>query len=107
MNRKINHKYEDGIEKSVLRITNWHHEVAGDREGRIFLSHTQTNNGFFFLLTSKHLILHWKKERKKGFHKTLNRLRYDTVMSFYHFNDITERHAAIRFFSFHRAGTGV
>ena len=27
----------------------------GDREGLIFLSHPHTNNGFFFLLTTKYL----------------------------------------------------
>ena len=29
----------------------------GDPEGRIFLSHPHTNNGFFFLLAIKYLIL--------------------------------------------------
>ena len=33
----------------------------GDREGRIFLSHPHTNNGFFFLLTTKYRILYRKK----------------------------------------------
>ena len=46
----------------------------GDRVGRIFLSHPHTNNGSLFLL---------------------NTLRYDMVTSFYHFNDVTERRAAI------------
>ena len=32
----------------------------GDRERRIFLSHPHTNNGFFFLLTTKYHILNWK-----------------------------------------------
>ena len=50
------------IEKSVPRITVWHHEACrvmtnGDREGRIFLSHPQTNNILFYLLTIKYRIL--------------------------------------------------
>ena len=37
------HECEGGIEKSVPRITDWHHEACrmmtnGDHEGRIFLS---------------------------------------------------------------------
>ena len=36
------HECEGRIEKSVLRITDWHHEACrvmpiGDRDGRIFL----------------------------------------------------------------------
>ena len=30
----------------------------GDRQGLVFLSHPHTNNGFFFLLTSKYGILY-------------------------------------------------
>ena len=55
----IYHVCEGGIEKSVPRITDWHHEACrvmtnGDPEGRIFLSYSypHTNNGFFFLLTT-------------------------------------------------------
>ena len=29
INVRIHHEYEGGIEKSVLRITNWHHEACG------------------------------------------------------------------------------
>ena len=52
---RIYHKCEGKIEKSVLRITIWHHEACrvmtnGDLEGRIFLSYPHTNKGFFFLL---------------------------------------------------------
>ena len=59
----IHHKYEGGIEKSVLRITDWHHEACrvmtiGDPEGRIFLSHPHSHDGYFFLLTSEYLILY-------------------------------------------------
>ena len=66
---RIYHECEGGIEKSVPRITNWHHEACrvmtnGDREGLIFLSHPHTNNGFFFLLTAKYLILYWKNMKK-------------------------------------------
>ena len=35
-----------------------------DCEGRIFLSDLHTNNGFFFLLTIKYLILYWKNIKK-------------------------------------------
>ena len=52
---RIYHEYEGGIEKSVLRITDWPHEPCQvmticDREEQIFLSHPKTNNGFIFLL---------------------------------------------------------
>ena len=60
---RIHHKCEGGIEKSVLRITDWHHEACqvmtnGDRQGRIFLSHPHMNNGFFFLFTTKYHIFY-------------------------------------------------
>ena len=50
---RIYHEYEGRIEKSVRRITFWHHEVCqvmtnGDLEGWIFLSYPR----FFFLLTT-------------------------------------------------------
>ena len=49
---RIYHECEGRIEKSVPRITVWHHEACrvmtnGDPEGRIFLNYPQTNNGFF------------------------------------------------------------
>ena len=55
-NIRIYHECEGGIEKSVPKITKWHHEACqvmtiGDHEGQIFLSHPHTNNGFFSLLT--------------------------------------------------------
>ena len=34
--------------------------TIGDHEGRIFLSHPHTHDGYIFLLTSKHLILYYK-----------------------------------------------
>ena len=63
---RIFHECEVKIEKSVLR--NWHHEACrvmtnGDQDGRIFLSHPHTNNGFFFLLTTK-LEKHEKTSRE-------------------------------------------
>ena len=66
---RINHECECGIEKAVPRITDWHHEAcrvmtSRDHEGRIFLSHPHTNNGFFFLLTAKYRILYWKYMKK-------------------------------------------
>ena len=73
---RILHECESGIEKSVPRITDDH----GDHAGRIFLSHTHTNNGFFFLLTTEYLILYWKN-LKKAFQKILNSLRCDVMTS--------------------------
>ena len=75
-----------GIEKSVPRITNWHHQACrvmtnGDHEGQIFLSHPHKNNGLFFLLTTRYIILYWKKD-EKGVQKILNTLKCDMVMSF-------------------------
>ena len=55
---RIYYECEGGIEKSVPRITDWHHEACrvmtliGDREGRIFLSPHTTNNEFIFLITT-------------------------------------------------------
>ena len=52
---RIYHECEVGREKSVLRITVWHHEVCrvminNAPEGQIFVSHEHTNSGLFFLL---------------------------------------------------------
>ena len=60
---RIHHECEGGIEIYVPRITVLHHEACrvmtnGDREGRVFLSHPNTNNVFLFLLTTKYLILY-------------------------------------------------
>ena len=65
-NIRIHPACEGGIEKFALRIAVWHHEACrvmtnGDHEGRIFLSHPHTNNGFFFLLAIKYHILCLKK----------------------------------------------
>ena len=60
---RIYHECESGIEKCVSRITDSHLKACrvmsnGDNEGRILLSHPQTNSGLFFLLTIKYLILY-------------------------------------------------
>ena len=78
---RIYHECEDGIEKSVPRITDWYDEAChlmttGDREGPIFLSHPHKNNGFFFLLTS---IL---EKLGKDIQKILNMLRCELMMPF-------------------------
>ena len=75
-NIRIYHECEGRIEKSVPRITVWHHEACRvmtncDPEGQIFLSYPHTNIGFFFLLTSTVLYL------KISFQKSLNTLRYN------------------------------
>ena len=71
---RIYHECEGGIEKCIPRSTHWHHKACRvmkiiDHEGRIFLSHPHTNNGFFFLLTTKCFILYWKN-KKKAFGKS-------------------------------------
>ena len=50
-NIRIYHECEDDIKKSVLRITDWHHEANrsitnSDRKGRIYLSNSHKNNFF-------------------------------------------------------------
>ena len=55
-NIRIHHESEGGIEKIRTeddRLESWACRVMtnGDREGRIFLSHPHTNNGFSFLHT--------------------------------------------------------
>ena len=64
--RNIHHEGEDWIEKSVPRITDWHHKACRvmtnvDHKGRIFQSHPYMNNGCFFLLTTKYLERTWKR----------------------------------------------
>ena len=46
---RIDHEREGTIEKSVPRITDWHHEACramtnGDREGRIFPSYPSSHS---------------------------------------------------------------
>ena len=60
----IHHEFEVGIEKSVQKITDRHHEVCrvmtiGNREGRIFLSDPHSHDGYVFLFTTKYLILYY------------------------------------------------
>ena len=67
---------EGRTEKSVPKITDWHHETCrvvtkGDPKGLAFLSYPHTNNGFFFLLT---IVFFYSKVR---FQKSLNTLRCD------------------------------
>ena len=64
---RIYRECEGGIEKSVSRITDWHHKACGamangNREGRIFLSHAHTNNELFFLLSTKYCIYLLKEQ---------------------------------------------
>ena len=113
---RIHNEYEDGIEKSVQRVADWHHEACrvmtnGDRERRIFLSHPHTNSGFFFLLTTNYSILLWKN-RKKGFQKIPNSLatwwRY-FIITITPGNDARlacGRRAAVRFLNFPTGGYG-
>ena len=56
-NKRIYLKCEGRIEKSVPRITVWHHEAwrvmpNGDPKRWIFQYYPHTKNGFFFLLTA-------------------------------------------------------
>ena len=66
---RIQHECEDEIEKSILRITDWHHKACrvmtnDDHEGLIFLYHPHMNNGVFYLLTSKYPIFYWKDMKR-------------------------------------------
>ena len=63
---RIYQECEGGIEKSVPRITIWHHEACqaftnGETEGQIFLSHSHTNSVFIFLLSINFLHFCLKK----------------------------------------------
>ena len=66
---RIHFECDGGIEKSVPRITDWHHEACrvmtySDREGRIFPTLPHSNSGFFFLHTIKYIILYLKRHPK-------------------------------------------
>ena len=64
----------------------------GDREGRIFLCHSQTNNRFFF---THHSIPHFILEKhEKDFQKVLNTLICDMVITLQ-----WHRRTAVRFLS--------
>ena len=56
------------------------------------------------MLTTKYLIFIVKNVKRLP--KILNTLRCDMVTSFEHYNDVTDRRAAVRFLSFPRVGTG-
>ena len=61
-NIRIYHECDSRIEQSIPRIAVWHHEACrvmtnSDHEGLIFLSYPNTNNGFFFLLTTVFIYL--------------------------------------------------
>ena len=76
---------DGGIEKSVPMITDWYKEAYqmitnGDHEGRIFLSHTHTNNGFFFLLTTIYRILYWKNIKQLPDNPELAEMRHSDVI---------------------------
>ena len=66
-NLRIYHECDNGIEKSVPSITDWHHEACRvminniDPEGRIFLSQPHTNIRLFFLLTLEYHIFVFQK----------------------------------------------
>ena len=60
---RIYHECEGRIEKSVRKITIWHHQACrvmtnGDPEGRIFLSYLRTNIGFFLMLITYFIKIH-------------------------------------------------
>ena len=83
---RIYYECEGGIEKSILRIKDWHHGACRvmtntDLEWRTFLSHPHTNNGFFFcspLNTSFYIGKTKKTSRKSWIH-------WDTTW-WHHFN---------------------
>ena len=63
---RIYHVCELWRDKSVLRITVWHHEACrvmtnGAPEGQIFASHDHTNSGFFFLLNIVYFKISFQK----------------------------------------------
>ena len=84
-NIRIHLECEDGIEKSVSRITDWHHEACrvmpnGDREERIFLSHPHTNHGLFFLHYTNFLILYWKNMKRLVENPEFGKMRHGDVI---------------------------
>ena len=75
-NIRIYHECEGRIEKSVSRITIWHHEACrvmtnGDPKGWIFLSCPQRNNRFFSCSPLFFYLFYFKM----SFQKSLNMLR--------------------------------
>ena len=79
---EIHHECKEGIEKSVPRITDWHHEACrvmtnGDHEGRIFLSHPPLNDEYFFSFLYVIIIMCQLVLSNDTFYQTV-----DTLMSF-------------------------
>ena len=54
--------------------------TSGDHEGRISLSHPHTNNGFFFLLTTKYLILYEKDMKRLPENPEFAEMRHGDVI---------------------------
>ena len=52
----------------------------GDRGGQIFLSHPHTHDGYFFLLTTKYLILYWKDVKRFQENPEFAEMRYGEVI---------------------------
>ena len=95
---RIYHECEAGKEKSVPRITFWHHRACrvmtnGDPNRRIFYP-TLTPIMDSFSCSPINTSFYIGKNMNKCFQKILNRLRCDMVMSFYHCNEVTVLPAA-------------
>ena len=113
INVRIYHECEGGIEKSVPRITDWHHEASQamtihDFEGWVFLSHPHTNNRFFFLLTTMYCILYWKSINVQSLPESPEfvEMRHSDVILKLQWRHRSRCHkrVAVRFLSFPRAG---
>ena len=68
---RIHQECEDGIEKSISRMTDGYHEACpvittGDHERPIFLFHPHKNNDFLFLLTIQYGIFIFKKTHRSS-----------------------------------------
>ena len=55
--------------------------MTSRREGRSFLSHPHTNNGFHFLLTTKYLMLYWKNIKRLPENPVFAEIRHNDVIS--------------------------
>ena len=85
-NIRIYQECKGAIEKSVPRNAVWVEETClvmtnGDSEGQIFLSHTQRNNGFFFMLTIKYRILCLNKANSTNLYPPAKGYLRDTCKS--------------------------
>ena len=65
----------------------------GDHEGRIFLSHPHTNNGLFFFLNTKYLILYEKDMKRLSENPEFAEMRHGE-----HYNDVTDSAVSVRLF---------